>query len=321
MHVRKTEGNKELVSIITPVYNGDNYVRVLLESILSQTYDKIELILVDDGSKDLTKDVITEYKDRFSARSYLLVYLYQVHKGQAAAINTGLKSMHGEYVKWIDGDDFLTDDAVEKEVKYLTDHKETAMVMCGAKYISFETKKTIQVKPPVEKKYKADLFGCYIKGGNALPGSGSILVRKEALKKAIPSLHIFESPEGQNLQLMIPLSYSYQCGYIDEPLFIRTIRPDSHCQRARTYEEEKERNRNFVILINETLDRMDIEEGDAIKKTVRARFTRQLLYTAASHRKAKQLFSLLAASFADRQYRPGDLAKCVLYYLKGIKNA
>ena len=79
-----------LVSIISPCYNGEKYLSCFLESVLSQSYDNIELIMVDDGSTDRTKEIICSFEDKFRNRNLSLCYIYQENRGQAAAINRGL---------------------------------------------------------------------------------------------------------------------------------------------------------------------------------------------------------------------------------------
>ena len=105
----------KLISIISPCYNGENYVGRMLESILHQSYKNIELFCVDDGSSDGTSEVILDYRSRFEQAGKKLCYLRQEHQGQAAALDYGLKQISGEYLSWIDCDDFLTPDSVEKK--------------------------------------------------------------------------------------------------------------------------------------------------------------------------------------------------------------
>lgn len=90
-------------SIIIPVYNVEKYLHKCLESILDQTYDDYEIILVDDGSTDSSGKICDEY-----ARKYPNVHVYhQVNKGQASARNAGVRNAHGEYLWFVDSDDVI----------------------------------------------------------------------------------------------------------------------------------------------------------------------------------------------------------------------
>ena len=97
---------KGLVSIITPCFNGEKLIFRLLDSVLKQDYQQIEMIVVDDGSMDKSKDVILSYVDKFTNRGYKLCYLYQNNSGQASAINKALPLVKGEFIAWPDCDDY-----------------------------------------------------------------------------------------------------------------------------------------------------------------------------------------------------------------------
>lgn len=97
-----------LVSIIIPVYNAEMYVSRCIESVLNQSYANIELILVNDGSTDTSNEICQEYEMR-DDRVFLLA---QRNGGVAKARNTGIDIMSGEYVTFVDSDDYLHPDAI-----------------------------------------------------------------------------------------------------------------------------------------------------------------------------------------------------------------
>lgn len=92
-----------LVSIIIPVYNLENYIAICLESVIRQTYSNIEIILVDDGSTDNSIVICNKYGNIDSR----IKIIHQHNQGQSAARNAGLEVMRGEYVTFIDGDDYV----------------------------------------------------------------------------------------------------------------------------------------------------------------------------------------------------------------------
>ena len=122
--------SKPLVSIITPCYNGEKYICNFLDSVLLQTYPSIELILIDDGSTDETKSIIESKKCSFEEKGYKLVYLYQENRGQAAAVNLGLKIFNGEFLMWVDSDDILYEDNISKKVQFLEGNPDCGFVLC-----------------------------------------------------------------------------------------------------------------------------------------------------------------------------------------------
>lgn len=89
----------ELVSLLTPCYNMEKYIFRLLDSVLSQTYPTVEMIIIDDGSSDKSADIIKSYIPKFSERGYSLKYVFQENSGQSVAIQNGLLLVKGKYLK------------------------------------------------------------------------------------------------------------------------------------------------------------------------------------------------------------------------------
>lgn len=103
----------EKVSVIVPVYNTEKYIRECIESILTQTYPEIQIILVDDGSTDHSLDICKEYEGK---NTNIEVY-HQENKGVSAARNTGLKHVKGEYIFFVDSDDYILPQYIEDFMK------------------------------------------------------------------------------------------------------------------------------------------------------------------------------------------------------------
>lgn len=99
-----------LVSVIVPVYNGGTELNRCIDSILNQTYQKIELILIDDGSTDSSLEICREY----AAKDNRIRVLHQKNSGVAVARNRGLKEAKGEYVSFVDASDYVEPDYIEK---------------------------------------------------------------------------------------------------------------------------------------------------------------------------------------------------------------
>ena len=129
---------KGLVNLITPAYNSANFIFRLLDSVLSQTYPKIKMYIIDDGSTDNTREVIEEYIPLFEKRGYELIYKYQDNVGASAAINNGLKLVDGEYLLWPDSDDWYKEiDSIEKLVNVLQKFgDEVGIARCRYEFVS-----------------------------------------------------------------------------------------------------------------------------------------------------------------------------------------
>lgn len=100
-----------LVTVCIPVYNNEEYVGQCLDSIINQTLKDIEIICVDDGSTDRSLDVLREYEQRDER---IKVYAQEVNKGLGAARNLAISYARGEYVGFVDSDDFISFDMYEK---------------------------------------------------------------------------------------------------------------------------------------------------------------------------------------------------------------
>lgn len=250
--------SQELVSIISPVYNGERYIANFLDSVLEQTYENIELIIVDDGSTDNTDKIVKSYKGKFDNCQYKLIYMQQSeNKGQAAAINVGLKVFSGFFLMWMDSDDILYPEAIEKKVNYLKKNPNMDFVLNKGEIVDY-----LNVNKPIgilERKHhntEERFFEDLLSEHNVVFCPGTIMVRRESLTKAIPDLHIYESREGQNWQLMLPLAYTCKHGYLDEILFKYVVHNDSHSHMKRDYDKEIKRRDNFYILQVETIEKI-----------------------------------------------------------------
>ena len=107
--------NHPLISIIIPAYNVGKYIEECILSIIHQTYTNIEIIVVDDGSPDETPAII----DRIAAQDKRIIPIHQQNTGVSAARNVGIKNSKGEYLVFVDGDDYIAPDFVEYMLKLI----------------------------------------------------------------------------------------------------------------------------------------------------------------------------------------------------------
>lgn len=248
----------EMVSIISPCYNGEKYLDNYLKSVLNQTYDNIELIVIDDASTDKTASILESYEPEFQKKGYQFIHMtLATNSGQAAAVNRGLKLFSGEYVTWMDSDDIYYPDAIQKKVEFLKRHKEFDFVLNYGEIVNeTDLNHQLGILKRTKPIGKDELFKDLLDESNVVFGPGTILVKTESLKKAIPDLDIYESREGQNWQLMLPLAYCCSVGYLDEVLFKYVVHTDSHSHTKRTLEQEYKRRDNFYKLQCETIDKI-----------------------------------------------------------------
>lgn len=108
----------ELVSIITPCYNGAKFVSETIDSVLNQTYSNWEMLVIDDGSKDNSSDIINKYvkKDK------RIKLIKQSNKGCAAARNNGIRNAKGRYIALLDSDDIWHNNFLEEQLKFMKEN-------------------------------------------------------------------------------------------------------------------------------------------------------------------------------------------------------
>ncbi len=127
--------NKGLVSIIIPTYNRANLVIRAIESALNQTYRNIELIVIDDGSKDQTPQIISQIKD-----PRIRYIRYEENRGASHARNVGLSLAKGEFISFLDSDDEFLPQKIEKQLEAFEKSENVGAVYCDT-YLLFENKR------------------------------------------------------------------------------------------------------------------------------------------------------------------------------------
>ena len=124
-HMQNTQ---PLISVIIPIYNVEKYLERCLDSVISQDYDNLEIILVDDGATDDSGKIAEKY----AAKDDRIIVIHQKNGGLSNARNNGLAKAHGEYVTFIDSDDYVTNDYVSYMLGLLADDDfEAPMAMCS----------------------------------------------------------------------------------------------------------------------------------------------------------------------------------------------
>ncbi len=118
---------KKLLSIIAPVYNVEKYLERCMQSLLQQDYENIEIILVDDGSQDSSGQLC----DAYAGNYFQVKVIHQENAGLGAARNTGVAAANGDYIAFVDSDDWVKSDMFTKLMAAVVANPEVEMVKCG----------------------------------------------------------------------------------------------------------------------------------------------------------------------------------------------
>lgn len=133
----------QLVSVIVPLYNAEKYIEETMESILNQTYKNIEIVIVDDGSKDQSSSIVKNLKKKYPEQ---IKYILQENQGVSVARNTGIENASGEYISFLDSDDLWHPTKIEKQI---TSMQKSNMNACYCGYMNFYEETGEKVETPM----------------------------------------------------------------------------------------------------------------------------------------------------------------------------
>lgn len=240
------------VSLIIPVYNAGEYFASMLESVLTQTYTNLQLIVVNDGSTDDSAAVFRRFEPRLRERFPSVLWLeHEYNESASQAMNTALPHCTGEYLMWADADDLLLPENVAHKVAFLDTHPEFALVRCNGTQTDLNTGEEQELAKPSDK-YTQDVFETLLTS-KTYCHCGCYMVRSEVFFSCYPERNIPVSRQGQNMQMLLPPASCSLCGYIDEMLYIYRIHTNNHSRSFVTYPQRLERFDGFEKLQRATL--------------------------------------------------------------------
>ena len=301
--------SKKLVSILTPCYNGETYIMPYLESILAQTYTNIQLIFVNDGSKDNTEKIFTEFSKKLENRGINVKYIYQANAGQAAAVNNGLKYVEGDYLIWPDSDDFLDINLITKCVEFFEKNTDCGIIGFNANcYDVLDLNSKIGENVHVLKE-KAT-FEDYLMENGVLSAQTYMMDFKKFLQ-INPKREIYIHRGGQNWQLTLPMIYNFKVGYMDDFLYNYVVRDNSHSHAPKSKEQiynKYDGHEDILINVVSSIN-MLAEEKSRYINLIKTKYARTRLIQATEYKDkktAKEAYIKLKQHaklvFKDRRY-------------------
>lgn len=205
------------VSVVIPVYNGEQYIQETLESVLGQTYPDVEVIVVDDGSTDSTLDILASYGDR-------LRVFRQKNSGAAAARNKGIQEATGKWVAFVDADDVWLPEKLENQLaacsEYLWSH--TASVFRGGVN-----------NGKLDSDFTPKHAGCVLEKlvcGNFITTSTVVVDRAVLLESGGFDVSL---RSVQDWDLWIRIASKHALGYLSEPLALYRVHAASASRSTR----------------------------------------------------------------------------------------
>lgn len=201
----------EKISIIVPVYNCEKYIRMCIESIQGQTYQNLEIILINDGSKDRSGEICRSYAE-YDTRIH---YIEQKNQGVSAARNHGIEKATGTFVMFVDADDTIISDACEKLVGHIAEGAD--VILCGFKRKFYKGEQLVSqydVLPGCEDLTDQKTLGKYfgrLYETTLLTSVWAKMYRKQALERHMP---VFQEDLALGEDALFNLKFLKDCGNI-----------------------------------------------------------------------------------------------------------
>ena len=238
-----------LVTVVIDNYNYGHFLGQAIDSVLAQTYAQIELIVVDDGSTDNSRQVIESYGDR-------LIAIFQANQGQRAAFNTGIKQAQGEIICLLDSDDYFHPEKIAKVVTAFAHHPEWVQVSHYWSGIDAEGK---EIDIPQKTLSRGDVKKALLKYGKYKSALTSALAyRRHVLEQVmpIPLGHTYYA----DAYLMATVPFYGEVGTIDESLMFYRLHNNNAHNRQSDLTHHLEGRKAIASFVNNTAAKVGIAE-------------------------------------------------------------
>lgn len=224
---------KPKVSVVMTVYNEEDWIRRSVISVLNQTYEDFELVIVNDGSTDRTREILeSEFSDR------RIKIFNRENRSRVKALNQAVNVSMGEYIAILDADDYCLPERLKKQVEFLDRNPSVGIV--GTAYYRYDEirkEKCIRRYPTEDEQIRKEMAK-YIPMAHS-----SVMMRKSCLEKTGHYNEQFDTL--QDMELFIRIAKKYKLSNLREPLMVRDIRSDSFFHRSF---KQSYRNRLLVRL-------------------------------------------------------------------------
>lgn len=218
------------ISVIIPTYNYAEFISACIDSVINQTYQDHEIIVVDDGSNDNTKEVIKKYNDK-------ILYFFKENGGPSSARNYGIEKATGDYVCFLDADDVFLPKKLEFQAAYINEHKSENIGLLYSDYycVSRKLKITQYYESRGFKTHDEALR--YLFSYNYI-NTSTVMIPKDC----IDDIGVFNESYRylEDYELWLRIGCKYKFGYINKPL----VKTRSHFKNLRNKVDSFEITKN-----------------------------------------------------------------------------
>jgi len=238
------------VSVIIHTYNNEKFIAETVESVLSQTYKDYEIIVVDDGSVDGTREALMPYMQKIR-------YHYKENGGIASAKNAGINLSQSELVAFLDHDDLWVPDKLQLQMECFKENPLLGLVY--AKYTSFRDGKELRTKP--EKGYSGWIFKELL--AKSFIQTSTVVVKKKCLNAVGPYDESFSL--GDEYDMFLRISKKFQCGFVNKGLTRYRVHDTNASNNDFLFDNE---NLGVYKKIYNNFTDLDTEEKKILRKRI-----------------------------------------------------
>jgi glycosyltransferase involved in cell wall biosynthesis len=288
-----------LVSIIVPVYNGERFLRASLDSILAQTYPRLEVLVMDDASTDETSSILASYGNR------IRVIRQPKNRGIYANMNDGIAQVTGDYIAIYHADDLYYPNMVEREAGFLNRYPEAGAVFCLDVFVDAAGKEFGRMVLPPEARGSRPLayptvFNTLLKYKNHLFCCPTSMVRASVYRDVGP-YRAEEFRNSADLEMWLRIGRKYPIGILEE--YLMSYRRDPSASAERYHHLRTDPNRYFRIMD------LYLAEGD------RGLGTPAALAAYEGHREEDRLMRVVSHYILNQRHE----ARTLLKEIKGAR--
>ncbi|MGZ8842134.1 MAG: glycosyltransferase [Pyrinomonadaceae bacterium] len=217
---RMEKEDSPLVSVITPIYNYARFIEQTIQSVLNQTLRSFEIIVVDDGSTDNTREIVARFGSQVR-------YVWQHNSGQGAARNRGIKEARGKFIALLDADDYWMADKLEKQIKVFQNDPDLGLVYSLFYYFESESGAIVGYKP-IAECFRGHVLREMFQ--SCLIGSPTPLIRREVFD----SVGLFrEDLKGvEDYEMWLRISAQFRIDFVSEVLAMYRVHQSGCADRS-----------------------------------------------------------------------------------------
>lgn len=297
------------VSIVIPTYNQADYLESAIQSALDQTHEDIELLCVNDGSTDGTKEIL----NRLEKRDPRLKVFHQENRGFSAAANLATLKSRGEFLAHLDSDDLMVPDKIEKQLDYLKNHPDIDIVHSAIQVIDKNGKHLLVQRGTEEAP---DVFFAKMLFRSIMPNPTTMLGKAKKMKEVLYREHFKRSCDYDRV---LRLAEKFRFGYLDLPLTLWRRHDRNLTNELEKYKEEQTlslRDFPFQVLV-ERIDKASLSKDEKLL------LKGQVAYNIEDFELAKDYFlrgdgGVFSFYLGNTLLRLGELDAALVAYEEGV---